>query len=282
MKQAGAETDTELNETTSEIIAQVPEQFDQGNMETLSDRLSQKVEVTQTQTFESNISDLSIEPKKRSLFIRQVFLLSLLKFCLTFFFVFLIRNKTVTTFLTTRVKFSNYVLFFALVLYFGFYFFLSCNLEYTRKTPQNGLILLLVAVCEAVFLGNVGIWYDFEVVFIIMSFTVFSMGGIIIFNFKTIKNFTYIGSALVVLFSQLLIGGIFLLNTYYKKVLYCYIGGAVVGTYLVYDSHLISGKFGLVYSTNDQVVGALGMYMEFVRLFLKGLWYIKEYCKEPN
>ena len=277
-----AETDTELNETTSEIIAQIPEQFDQSNIESLSDKLSHRVEIMPKQTFESNISDLSIEPKKRSVFIRQVFVLATIKFALSFAFVLIIKNKSITNFLIAKSKFSNYILFFALVLYFGFYFFLSCNLEYTRKSPQNLLILLLVAICEGIFCANVGIWYDFEVVFIIMCLTIFSMVGITIYNFQTIKDFSYIGTAIIVLFSQLLIGSLLLLYTNFKKLLYCYIGGAVAGTFLVYDSHLISGKFGLVYSTNDQIVGALGVYMEFVRLFLKALWYVKEYCKEPN
>ena len=278
----GAETDTELNETTSEIIAQVPEQFEPSTIESLSDKLSQKVDIMPKQNFESNISDLSDEPKKRSLFIRQVFIISTVKFVLSFLFVLLIKNKPITDFLISKTKFSNYILFFSLVLYFGFYFFLSCNLEYTRKAPQNFLILIVVAICEGIFFSNVGIWYDFEVVFVIMCLTIFSMIGITIFNFTTIKNFSYIKSAIIVLFSQLFVGGLLLLYTNYKKLLYCYIGGAVAGTFLVYDFHLISGKFGLIYSTNDQIVGVLGMYMEFVRLFLKALWYVKEYCKEPN
>lgn len=274
------ETDTEI---VAEMTSQIPEQLDQSTMESLSDKLSQRVEVKQSNTFESNISDLSVEPDKRSKFIRQVFLIAVVRFIVTFLLVLMIKNSSITQFLIAKRKFSHYVLFFATVLYFGFYFFLSCNLEYTRKFPHNISILFLATICEVIFCENFGIWFAFDIVLILMCLIISSSIGIIIGSLKTRKNFSYIVNGAMVLFAQLFMGLVLLMFTESKKrLLYCYIGGVFIGVFFVYDSRLISGKFGLEYSTNDQINGALGIYMELCRLIIQGLWYFKEYCKEPG
>ena len=42
----------------------------------------------------------------------------------------------------------------------------------------------------------------------------------------------------------------------------------MVGMYLVYDTQLIMGKFGVAYSVDDYIFATLEIYVDIIRLFL--------------
>ena len=49
---------------------------------------------------------------------------------------------------------------------------------------------------------------------------------------------------------------------------YTFLMTIVVGMYLVYDTQLIMGKFGVAYSVDDYIFATLEIYMDIIRLFL--------------
>ena len=50
--------------------------------------------------------------------------------------------------------------------------------------------------------------------------------------------------------------------------LYTFLMTIMVGIYLIYDTQLIMGKFGLAYSVDDYIFATLEIYMDIIRLFL--------------
>ena len=72
-----------------------------------------------------------------------------------------------------------------------------------------------------------------------------------------------------VCFSQIfmigLIAMIFRIPALYT--LYTFLMTIIIGIYLIYDTQLIMGKFGLAYSVDDYIFATLEIYMDIIRLF---------------
>ena len=63
-----------------------------------------------------------------------------------------------------------------------------------------------------------------------------------------------------------LIAALFRLDGLYT--FYTFLMTIMVGFYLVYDTQLIMGKFGVAYSVDDYIFATLEIYMDIIRLFL--------------
>ncbi len=61
---------------------------------------------------------------------------------------------------------------------------------------------------------------------------------------------------------------------------YTYLSTIMVGIYLVYDTQLIMGKFGLAYSVDDYIFASLEIYIDIIRLFLLILRIVAQASKK--
>lgn len=61
---------------------------------------------------------------------------------------------------------------------------------------------------------------------------------------------------------------------------YTYLSTIMVGIYLVYDTQLIMGKFGLAYSVDDYIFASLEIYIDIIRLFLLILKIVAQASKK--
>ena len=55
---------------------------------------------------------------------------------------------------------------------------------------------------------------------------------------------------------------------------YTFLMTIMVGMYLVYDTQLIMGKFGVAYSVDDYIFATLEIYIDIIRLFLLILRFV--------
>ena len=84
-----------------------------------------------------------------------------------------------------------------------------------------------------------------------------------------------------IVFSQVfmigLIAMIFRIDALYT--LYTFLMTIIIGLYLVYDTQLIMGKFGVAYSVDDYIFATLEIYMDIIRLFLLILRIVARYSR---
>ena len=84
-----------------------------------------------------------------------------------------------------------------------------------------------------------------------------------------------------IVFSQIfmigLIASLFRLQALYA--LYTFLMTIMIGIYLVYDTQLIMGKFGVGYSVDDYIFATLEIYMDIIRLFLLILRIVAKFSR---
>ena len=68
----------------------------------------------------------------------------------------------------------------------------------------------------------------------------------------------------------------------FLDLLYCFVGTALVGMYLVYDVQLIFGKFGNEYSIDDFIFASMELYIDIIRLFLQMLRIPGQFQRNNN
>ena len=126
--------------------------------------------------------------------------------------------------------------------------------------------------------------YSLDVVLISLILTIVSAGAIIIYAFRTKKNFTSFGLILAVFMSQLIMVGFLriFIRSEFIRVFYCLFGTLVVGMYMVYDVQLIVGKVGLAYEVDDYILAALELYIDIIRLFLEILRIVGKLMNKRN
>ena len=112
--------------------------------------------------------------------------------------------------------------------------------------------------------------YSFQIVATALALTIISTLAITFYACTTKTNFSYCRMGMYIAFSQLffvgLIAVLFRIEALYT--LYTFLMTIMVGMYLVYDTQLIMGKFGVAYSVDDYIFATLEIYMDIIRLFL--------------
>lgn len=213
-------------------------------------------------------------PKIRLHFIRKVYLILLTQLITTTFFsITPLYFPLIKIFLIDQI----YTIFIFIIINIYCLIFLLKK-ENARVLPWNYVYLFIFTISEGFVLMYITSLLDSEDVlialfltsFIFVSLTVFSFicksdfsacGGIC-FNFLVILS---IGSVLVI-FLDGKIFEIFLLG----------MASFLFGIYIVYDTQVILGGGVLQLGVDDYIVGALLLYVDFIRIFLEILRILAE------
>jgi protein lifeguard len=156
---------------------------------------------------------------------------------------------------------------------------LVCFRSIARGVPQNYILLFLWTLCEGYMLATCVAFYDPLTVIFAGFLTLAVTLSLTVYAFTTKTDFTMCGGLLFCLGTILFIWGIFtiifgpILNT-----LYCVLGLVVYSIYLIYDTQLIIGKFGVEYNIDDYIYAALTIYLDIIQIFL----YILEILGKRN
>lgn len=147
---------------------------------------------------------------------------------------------------------------------------LTCFKRISKRVPYNYILLFLVTVCQGIILSYIiAIVNDWKLVLTSSLITLVVVLSLTVYAFTTKTDFTYLGGTLFLLVALLLCLGIFSVFVGgFLKTLYCVLGVAVFGVYLIFDTQLILGRFGKEYSIDDYIVAALSIYIDIVNIFV--------------
>jgi hypothetical protein len=155
---------------------------------------------------------------------------------------------------------------------------LICCKSVARKVPTNYILLTVWTFCESWMVATCASFYDPTTVFIAAALTTAVTCALTVYACTTKTDFTFCGGMLFAGTSLMFLLGIFFLifgmgsynSSTFKviNILYCGLGVFVYSLYLIYDTQLVMGKFGVEYSIEDYIVAAMMIYIDIIQLFL--------------
>ena len=163
--------------------------------------------------------------------------------------------------------FLVFFIVFMIVTIVVFVMFICCR-ETARKVPTNYILLFSYTICMSFFLAIVCAESKPKYVIGALFLTCGATVGLTIYAARTKTDFTYLGGFLFACVLILIISaGLWFWIDYYA--FYCAFGVLIYSLYLIYDTQLILGKFGLEYNIDDYCWAALNLYIDIVYLFIK-------------
>ena len=219
---------------------------------------------------EGEISEEAIQIQVRAGFIRKVYGILTIQLIITFGHVFLFQLPTFKNFVMLHQQLVGNLLMFSSILFLTLFLILICNRNLARTVPCNYIYLFAITLCESISCGIISSLYSFQIVATALALTIITTLTITFYACTTKTNFSYCRMGLYICFSQLFMVGIFaiLFRSEALYTVYTFLMTIVVGMYLVYDTQLIMGKFGVAYSVDDYIFATLEIYMDIIRLFL--------------
>jgi FtsH-binding integral membrane protein len=92
--------------------------------------------------------------------------------------------------------------------------------------------------------------------------------GISVYACTTKTDFTFFGGLLFSLLSCLIILTLFSFFFEFLNAIICIFGVLLYSLYLLYDTQLLLGKFGVEYSVDDYILASLNIYLDIIQIFL--------------
>jgi len=157
-------------------------------------------------------------------------------------------------------------------------FVLICFKSVARKVPTNYILLAIWTFCESWMVATISAYYEPTTVFIAAAMTAGVTCALTAYACTTKTDFTYCGGLLFAGTCLMLLTGIFFLifgsGSYGSKgfqvinIIYCCMGVLLYSLYLIYDTQLVMGKFGIEYNIDDYVLAAMMIYIDVIEMFL--------------
>ena len=230
---------------------------------------------------DEELSEESIQISVRNGFIRKVYSILSVQLIITFGAVFLFQIPSIKLFIFKNQSLAGNILVFCSLAFLTLFLVLVCNRNLSRTVPYNYYILFAITLCESLVCGIVSSLYSFQIVATALALTIISTLAITFYACTTKTNFSYYRMGMFIVFSQLfmigLIASLFRLQALYA--LYTFLMTIMIGIYLVYDTQLIMGKFGVGYSVDDYIFATLEIYMDIIRLFLLILRIVAKFSR---
>ena len=215
-------------------------------------------------------------------FIRKVYGILSIQLIITFGAVLLFQLNSFKIFVRSNHQLAGNTLVFCSLAFLVLFLILICNRNLSRTVPYNYYFLFAITLCESIACGIISSLYSFQIVATALILTIITTLVITFYACTTKTNFSYCRMGLFIIFSQVfmvgLIAVLFRIEAMYT--LYTFLMTIIVGMYLVYDTQLIMGKFGVAYSVDDYIFATLEIYMDIIRLFLLILRLVARYSKK--
>ena len=166
------------------------------------------------------------------------------------------------------------ILFFVVIIATTVIFIMfACCRETARKVPTNYILLFTYTFCMCFYLLILCSEYSTKAVFTALVLTVAATLGLTIYSFTTTHDFTFCSGILFAFITVLIFSFPFFL-WFGSYTFYCILGVMCYSLYLIYDTQLILGKFGIEYNIDDYCFAALNLYIDIIYLFIKILYLI--------
>lgn len=198
-------------------------------------------------------------------FIRKVYGILSIQLLITAIFVGMTFFREVRFFMYENIALFYSAMGISLIIILS----MICFPRLFRVSPTNYILLFAWTVCEAYMVGTASAFNPPEIVLTAAALTALVTISLTVYAFTTKTDFTFIGGFLFVITTIMLFWGIFILIFgFFLYTLYCVLGVILYSLYLIFDTQLILGKFGLEYSIDDYILAALSIYIDIIQLFL--------------
>lgn len=149
-------------------------------------------------------------------------------------------------------------------------FALACFKSLAKSVPVNYILLFLFTAGESIMLSYLfAAINDVKIVVIAAVATVVVCSALTIYACTTKTDFTYLGGLLFVCLSLMFVLGLFYIwYPQFLRLLYCFLGLVLFSIYLIFDTQLVMGKYGLEYEIDDYIIAALNIYMDIIQIFI--------------
>lgn len=211
------------------------------------------------------MSPVEINSMMRMGFIRKVYGILSIQLLLTVAFMSCAFIESFNIFLKTHLVYFWIALAGSLIIILP----LICFKKLARGVPQNYILLFLWTLCESYMLATAVAYYDPRIVMLAGIMTMAITVSLTIYACTTKTDFTFLGGLLFCLVCMMLCWGIFsLIFGVIFETLYCILGLLLYSVYLIYDTQLIMGKFGVEFTIDDYIYAALNIYIDIIQIFL--------------
>lgn len=207
-------------------------------------------------------------------FIKKVYVVLSFQLLMTCFFVSLTFNDSIANFFNKTTPIFYCCVALSLIIAIA----LICFTSLARSVPTNYILLAIWTFCESWMVATASSYYDQTTVFIAGCLTAAVTISLTVYAFTTKTDFTFYGGILFACTCLMFFVGIFFLifgignrstpGFRAINIVYCGLGVLLFSLYLIYDTQLLSGKFGLEYSIDDYIIAAMMIYIDIIQLFL--------------
>ena len=147
-----------------------------------------------------------------------------------------------------------------------------------RVYPANYICLMIFTLAESFLLMLIASTYEPRSVIIALAMTAAATCALSVYAFTTKTDFTpWVGVLWMVLIGFIVFSILYSIFIYpysslkVDKTFYfigCIVGLIIYSLYLIIDTQLMIGKFGLKYEIDDYIIVALNLYLDIINLFL--------------
>ena len=232
---------------------------------------------------EKNEIDYNYEIKKGFIIKTYGILLSQLAISLIFISLTFIKSvKEVILFdINNNPLILVFLIAFSIITLVVFCIFFCCR-KFARTVPYNYILLFSFTLCMSFYLSLVCAEYDTKIVLTALALTCASTLGLTLYAWTTSADFSMLGGILF----ALILNGLFsyiIFFFFWPELLYvfsCFFGVLMYSIYIVYDTQLILGKFGVEYNIDDYCFAALNLYIDIIELFIRILYLVASLNKK--
>lgn len=247
------------------------EQYQNGNNEI---QMNNKYPIPSQDVQESlrkSIEDERIQKILRNGFIRKVYGILSIQLLISLAFVLYFQQDSTKKHLETYSTLWTMVYGIAGIGFLVIYILLACKRDLGKKVPYNYILLFILTLAEGFSCAFISAAFSFDAVILCLILTIVSSIVITIYAFMTNTDWSNKGVLLYIILCQFVVVSffVFFLNLSLLQVFLCLVGTMIFGVYLVYDTQLIIGKFGNMYSVDDYIFATLELYMDIIRLFIE-------------
>jgi FtsH-binding integral membrane protein len=241
------------------------------SLEVRQNNLEQKGKENPEQNNESEHEDDKIKKEIRLGFIKKVYAILSAQLLITLIFICLTFIDSVSKFLLDTLPIFYTCIGISIIILIA----LMCFKKIARKSPINYLLSIAFTFCQSWMLATCSATYDKNTVLIAIVLTAAVTISLTIYAANTKTDFTFMigmlfaGSCIMILMGIFfLIFGLSRANFPLLNIFYCGLGALFYSMYLIFDTQLIMGKFGIEYNIDDYIIAALMLYIDIINLFL--------------
>jgi len=141
----------------------------------------------------------------------------------------------------------------------------------SKKVPLNYILLSVFTLAESYTVAFLASAYDKEIVMSAMFLTASVVAALALYALRSKTEINMIGGLIVLISLGVLVIGFLSIFVRVKFLTSLTFGGSVIvsGLYLIYDVKLIMGKENIKLSLDDYIRGAMHLYVDVIRIFIK-------------